>query len=100
MNRESRQDSQQAGAARMYLVIWDFLKMLAAAVLCGLAVSIAAAGITLLLTGSAEARRFQKEPAQAATARAVEAEGTEIDELSPTPGSMLIGEGCESIPEC
>jgi hypothetical protein len=94
---ESRQDSQQAGAGHMHLVIWDFLKMLATAVLCGLAVSIAAAGITLLLTGSAEARRFQKEPATTAAPRAVEIEDIENDDLSPTPGTLLLGDGCDSL---
>ena len=95
---ESRQVAQQAVTGRKHIVAWDFLKMLAAAVLCGLAVSIAAAGIALLLTSSAEARLFQKEPVTAASnsiAHTSEVDELEIDDLSPAPGALLLGDGCE-----
>jgi len=95
---ESSQPSPQAGTTRTQLVIWDFLKMLATAVLCGLAVSVAVAGITLLLTGSAEARMFQKETARETAAPAVTVDDVEGDDPSPTPGALLLGEGCDSIP--
>ena len=94
---ESTNASTQAGAARVHLVIWDFLKMLVAAILCGLAVSIAVAGITLLLTGSAEARLVQKERVAPEATRVHETENAEIDDPSPTPGALLLGEGCENI---
>ncbi len=97
---ENTQASQQAGPARMQLVVWDFLKMLVAAILCGLAVSITAAGITLLLTGGAEARPLQKAPVMAAAqtiAHIIDRDDAETDDLSPTPGVLLLGDGCESI---
>jgi hypothetical protein len=94
---ESSQPSQQAGTTRTQLVIWDFLKMLATAVLCGLAVSVVVAGITLLLTRSAEARMFQKGTATKPAAPAVSVDDVDNDDYSPTPGELLLGEGCESI---
>ena len=94
---ESRQVSQQADAARMALVIRDFLKMLAAAILCGLAVSIAAAGITLLLTGDADARLFQKEPVTPAVVPTTEIDDAESAQLLPTSGLLLLGDGCDNI---
>ena len=90
---ESRKEIQQPGAPHMRVVAWDFLKMLAAAVLCGLAVSITAAGITLLLTGSAEARLFQKE--FTTTAQTNEFDVANSDALVPTPGALLLGDGCD-----
>ncbi|MEO8101452.1 MAG: hypothetical protein ABI790_02940 [Betaproteobacteria bacterium] len=96
---ESRRASAQPGSSRAQFVIWDFVKMLAMAILGGLAVSIVAAGITLLLTGSAEARRIQKEPAafvtKSSTMREVNAPDTDRDELAATPGLLWLGEGCE-----
>ena len=96
----SRQIPQQAGAASIHRVIWDFFKMLVIAVLCGFGVSIAAAGITLLLTGSAEARRLHKEYLTASpsviTGNAGEIDGAAHDDLAPSPGALFLGDGCES----
>ena len=90
---ESRKELQQPGAPHMRVVAWDFLKMLVAAVLCGLAVSITAAGITLLLTGSAEARLFQKEFTTAVQTSEFDVANSDV--LVPTPGALVLGDGCD-----
>ena len=89
--------SSSTDIARVQLMIWDLLKMLVTAVLCGLAVSIAAAGLTLLLSGNAEARLFQKESATSALTTAAEKVEMQSGDPSPAPGVLLLGEGCESI---
>ena len=44
-----------AAIDRMHFVMWDFLKMFLATVICGIAVSLAAAAITLVLSNAAYA---------------------------------------------
>lgn len=61
--------------------VWELARMLVAAVLCGFAVSLTAAGIALLLSNPAEASTPQK----AATARAA------------TPGALVISDGCDNV---
>ncbi len=96
--RESRHAPRQVGANPMRVVIWDFLLMLGAAILAGLAVSIAAAGITLLLAGSAEARRLQQGAVDAVVSLAIESDDVETRDLAPMPGIVLLGDGCTRIP--
>ena len=67
---------------RIGFAIWDILKMLTAAILCGLAVSVAAAGLTLVLSSNADAR---------------EVETRHAGEISGTPGTLIIGDGCEGV---
>ena len=97
---DSKQIPQQAGAVPIHRVIWDFFKMLVIAVMCGFGFSIAAAGITLLLTGSAEARRLHKDylPASPSdtTGNASEIDGADSEDSSPAPGALFLGDGCES----
>ena len=97
MIQESRQTIQQPRTTQIRFVFWDILKMLGTAMLCGLAVSMTAAAITLLLTGSAEARRLQQEAAQPAVARDSDFEDEEFDDPSPTPGALLLGDACDRI---
>lgn len=78
-----RKASPQAAVDRMHFVVWDFLKMFTAAVLCGLAVSVAAASVTLLLTRSAEAATLN---------------GTHENDQPPTPGALIVGSGCDGMP--
>ncbi len=81
-----RKASPQAAVDRMHFVVWDFLKMFTAAVLCGLAVSIAAAGLTLLLTPAAEAAT-------------IDVKSTDDDANKPdaAPGMLILGDGCDGI---
>ena len=44
-----------AAVDRMHFVMWDFLKMFLVTVICGIAVSLAAAAITLVLSNAAYA---------------------------------------------
>lgn len=78
-----RKASPQAAVDRLHFVVWDFLKMFTAAVLCGLAVSIVAASLTLLLSRSAEA----------ATPKNAQDESQQ-----PTPGALIVGDGCDGMP--
>ncbi|MBL8522356.1 MAG: hypothetical protein JNN20_01580 [Betaproteobacteria bacterium] len=77
-----RKASPQAAVDRMHYVVWDFLKMFTAAVLCGLAVSVVAASLTLLLS----------QPAEAITPKAVQE-----DVQEPTHGALIVGHGCEGM---
>jgi hypothetical protein len=81
-----RKASPQAALNRMNFVVWDFLKMLIGAVLCGLAVSIAAAGLTLLLTPRAEAAIPGATPGD-----------DDKDNSGATPGTLIVGGGCEGV---
>lgn len=76
----------QIAADRLHIVVWDFLKMFTAAVLCGLAVSVAAAGLTLLLTPSAEA-----------AALGASKNGDDKDSMDATPGTLIVGGDCEGV---
>jgi len=96
MIRDEVKAAQEGVTRRMDILAWDFLKMLGAAILCGLAVSIAVAGIALLLTSSAEARPLQKATGAEmnADAKAADFDEPDLDDPSPTPGAILLGDGC------
>ncbi|MEP7154547.1 MAG: hypothetical protein ABI905_02150 [Betaproteobacteria bacterium] len=87
--------SQRASTISVQTALLSSLKMLAAAVVCGLAVSFAAAGIAIALSGEAEARLVQK---QGPTAQAIadEIEAT-TDDLPAGPGTLLTGDGCDGV---
>jgi hypothetical protein len=70
----------QLSTIRIGFTAWDIVKMLTAAIFCGLAASIAAAGLVLLLSSNAEAR----EPSTVDAAEAAAA-----------PGTLVIGPGCD-----
>ena len=93
---QSRSASPSSTTTHTQLVIWDFLKMLVTAAIGGLLVSVAVTGITLLLTGNAEARMFQKELQTAVLMEVVETDEMESDVPPPAPGMLLTGEECES----
>ena len=92
MIREYIKATPQAATRRMDIVAWDFLKMLGAAILCGLAVSIAVAGIALLLTSSAEARPLQKATGAEmnADAKAADFDEPELDDPPRLPGPFCL----------
>lgn len=98
---ESSQTSQQTRPVRVQLVAWDLFKMLVTAILCGLAVSIAAAGVALMLAGNAEARVLRKEPvkdvATQPIAQSIDLAETDDNDLLPTPGALLLSDGCERV---
>jgi hypothetical protein len=68
---------------RMPVAAWDVLRMLGVAVVAGFAISIVAAGLTLLLAGEAEAAPAGNEAVVAHLAG---------------PGVLLAGIGCDSVP--
>ncbi len=82
-----KKTSPQAAVDRMHFVMWDFLKMLTLAALCGLGISIAASVIVVLLSTPAEARQPGKSVASS----------QQRDDLPylPTPGSLRVGDGCD-----
>lgn len=91
MNRiwARKKASPQPAVDRMQFVIVDFLKMFTAAVLCGLLVSIAAAGVTMLLSRTAEAH------VQPST----EPDYRRLDQpIRATPGVLIFGLGCDRLP--
>ena len=75
--------SHQSPVARIRFAFWDVAKMLGTAVLCGLAFSIAAAGLTLLLSANADAGEMR---------------GADGDRAQGAPGTLLIGAGCDGTP--
>lgn len=107
MVRENK--SKPAGVTSANVVIGSFLKMLTAAIVCGLAVSFAAAGVALLLTSTAEARSTLIETTNETTNKTTSPSPRSSDdreddtedepgsELSATPGMLLIGDGCDGI---
>lgn len=82
-----KKTSPQAAVDRLHFVMWDFLKMLTLAALCGLGISIAASILVVLLSAQAEARQPGK---NVATSQQRDA----LPDL-PTPGSLQIGDGCD-----
>ena len=66
--------SHQSPVARIRFAFWDVAKMLGTAVLCGLAFSIAAAGLTLLLSANADAGEMR---------------GADGDRAQGAPGTLL-----------
>ena len=92
---ERRKTSPVAAVDRMHFVMWDFLKMFLATVICGIAVSLAAAAITLVLSNAAYA---------AAPVNDLNVSGTRhhappapsIIETQAFPGVLLFGDGCDA----
>lgn len=91
MIRAGSKASTQAQSERMQFAMWDFLKMLFAAMLCGLAVSMVAAAIALLLAHEAYGAVPVRDPA---SSNAIGADMSLPEELRPSPGLLLIGNGC------
>jgi len=89
--------SNQLGTLSTQAALWNSLKMLGAAMLCGLAVSIAAAGVAIILSNDAEARLVQKE-SSAFSPKHTEYVEEQASEPSPGPGVLLTGDGCEGMP--
>ncbi len=81
-NATNLQIPTQPSTIRIGFMAWDIVKMLTAAIFCGLAFSIAAAGLTLMLSSNAEAR-------EAATYAATES--------LAAPGTLIIGAGCNGV---
>lgn len=80
---------------RMHFVVWDFLKMFLAAVICGVAVSVIAAGVALLLAHDAYAATLPQDNSTSNTSEP--APGADIAaELQPYPGMLLISSGCDA----
>ena len=92
-----RKASPSPGVDRMHFVMWDFLKMFLAAILCGVAVSIAAAGIALVLSNDAYAAAPFNDP-ENADARQKEQAPKSDAESQAFPGVLLIGSGCDADP--
>lgn len=90
MNRiwARKKASPQPAVDRMQFVIVDFLKMFTAAVLCGFLVSIAAAGLTLLLSRAAEAHSHSSADPYPDSDQPRQA----------TPGTLVVGPGCDGLP--
>jgi hypothetical protein len=112
---------------RIHFVMWDFLRMLVAAIAMGAAFSVFAAGVVLLLTNSRDANAqwtpadgsdglmiLKSEVAQQVkeTSRDDSAESeksvfvlpvamdsaSDMPSFDPTPGNLYLGEGCGSDP--
>ncbi len=95
MTWSRRRASPAASVDRMHFVMWDFLKMFFATVMCGIAVSLVAAGIALVLANDANAATGSKNAVAANTTPAAStAEHT--DAPLPAPGLLLIGTGCDA----
>lgn len=83
----------QAGTHSIQFAIWDFFKMFLAAAACGLAVSILAAGLALVLAGDANAAVSPERFNANASADTISA-----DTNPPHPGRLFIGDGCGAAP--
>lgn len=82
-----RKASPAAAVDRMHFVMWDFLKMFLATVMCGIVVSLVAAGIALVLSNDAYAAANP-----APEALTVESAG----EQQAHPGVLMISSGCDA----
>ena len=76
------QISSQPATTRIGFDAWDIVKMFIAAIFCGLAVSIAAAGLALLLSSNADAH---------------EATTNNATKGAAAPGALMIGTGCDGV---
>ena len=85
------------GANRLQFVMRDFLRMFLAAVVCGVAVSLAVAGITLVLANDA----YAAAPPNDSTTAISGSDGLVTDaetEAQPYPGLLMLGNGCDADP--
>ena len=79
----------------MHFVMWDFLKMFLATVICGITVSLAAAAITLVLSNAA----YATVPVNTTNMRDAlhDAQPAHSNTESHTfPGVLMIGNGCDA----
>ena len=88
-----RKASPSPRVNRMHFVMWDFLKMFFAAVVCGVAVSLAAAGIALVLANDAYAASLSND-APTATPGTDNLVANTVE--APHPGRLVIGSGCDA----
>ena len=89
-----RKASPQAGVDRMHFVMLDFLRMFLAAVLCGIAVSIIAAGLALVLAHDAYAATSTDASPSLAVSKADSNDDRAIT-VTPYPGMLSISSGCD-----
>jgi hypothetical protein len=89
-----RRASPMPPVDRLHFVMWDFLKMFLAAVVCGVAVSLIAAGVTLLLARDVQAATPRAVPGAGKTTLA--GPGTNVNVLKRSyPGVLLLSAGCD-----
>jgi hypothetical protein len=88
--------AQSASSMRPSFAAQDFLKMLAAAVVSGVGVSVVAAGLALALSSSAGAEALQKNT----IVKAISTQSRQAAPvaLTPTVGGLYIGGGCDREP--
>lgn len=79
----------------MHFVMWDFLKMFVASVGCGVAVSLAAAAIALVLANDAYAAPLSNGTAAADSAPDAPTVDSTTEPQS-YPGVLMIGSGCDA----
>lgn len=87
----------QQASVSTHAAMWSTLKMLIAAIFCGVTVSLLAAGIAIVLANDAEARPIEKDIATTAVQRPDDIRANDNEEFPPTPGALLIGDGCDGM---
>ena len=93
MTWASKNASPQQAVSRGQFALWGFLKMFFAAVICGVVVSIIAAGLALVLAQEAYAITFPPVNGTVNTSQAKLDADTSIA-MQPSPGMLFIGDGC------
>lgn len=94
MTWASKKASPQQAVDRVHFVMWDFVKMFLATVICGVVVSVIGAGLALVLAQDAYAL-----PGVTGAASVNEPTLGVVDTIAapqPSPGMLLIGDGCGS----
>ena len=90
---EARSATSPATHANLpHFAMWDFLKMFLAAITCGVAVSLIAAAVALVLAGNASAA--QRSPAVVVENSSEDTPDIGDDLLQPYPGTLFIGNDC------
>ena len=79
----------------MHFVMWDFLKMFLATVICGIAVSLAAAAITLVLSNAAYAAAPVNDSNVSGT-RFIAPPAPSIIETRAFAGVLMLGNSCDA----
>ena len=92
---ERRKASPVAAVDRMHFVMWDFLKMFLVTVICGIAVSLAAAAITLVLSNPAYAAPLVNDSNVSGTRHSAPP-APSIIETQAFRGVLMIGNGCDA----
>lgn len=87
----------QPSSISIHAAMWNTAKMLMAAIFFGVSVSLLAAGIALVLANDAEARSIERDTATAAVQSTDDIQANDNEEFPPTPGALLIGDGCEGL---